>query len=108
MDWRNRLPRPARSQLPDNMFEILKMTPEEYRREMRAHGFGEEYIDRELADLERAREQHLVPRLARPAPHAPPPDPASSTSCCEGKRSDNAAARIRRTSGLPQSGSVCR
>ncbi len=75
MDWRNRLPRPARSQLPDNMFEILKMTPEEYRREMRAHGFGEEYIDRELADLERAREQHLVPRLARPAPLAPPPDP---------------------------------
>jgi hypothetical protein len=48
------------------------MSPEEYRRELRAQGFGDDYIDRELADLERAREQHPI---LRPAP-APPPPPA--------------------------------
>jgi hypothetical protein len=74
MDWRNRLPRPARSQLSDNLFEILKMTPEEYRRHLRDQGFGDDYIDRELADLERAREQNLIPRPAKPAPPAPPAD----------------------------------
>ena len=75
MDWRNRLPRPAGSRLPGNLLEILKMTPEEYRREMRAQGFGDDYIDRELAELERAREQHLVPE---PAPPAQPPPPADA------------------------------
>ncbi len=74
MDWRNRLPRPAGSHLPDNLHELLNMSPDEYRREMRAQGFGDDYIDRELAELERAREQHLVPRPARPAPPPPPAD----------------------------------
>lgn len=74
MDWRNRLPRPGGSHLPGNLFEILKMTPEEYRREMRAQGFGDDYIDRDLAELERAREQHLVPPFVRPAPPPPPAD----------------------------------
>ncbi len=74
MDWCNRLPRPAGSRLPGNLLEILKMSPEEYRRELRAQGFGDDYIDRELAELERAREQHLVPEPAKPA--SPPPPPA--------------------------------
>jgi hypothetical protein len=74
MNWRNRLPRPAESYLPDHLIEILRMSPEEYRREMRAQGFGDDYIDRELADLARAREQGLVPGPAKPAPPAPPPD----------------------------------
>lgn len=70
MDWRNRLPRPPGSRLPGNLLAILKMSPEEYRRELRAQGFGEGYIDRELAELERAREQHPI---LRPAPPPPPP-----------------------------------
>ncbi len=73
MDWRNRLPRPPGRHLTDNVFEILKMPPDEYRRKMRAEGFGDDYIDRELAELARAREQRLVPGLARPAPPPPPP-----------------------------------
>jgi hypothetical protein len=72
MDWRNRLPRPPGSRLPDTLLALLKMSPEEYRAELRAQGFGDDYIDRELADLERAREQHPI---LRPAP-APPPPPA--------------------------------
>lgn len=74
MDWRNRLPRPAGLRLPGDLQEILKMTPEEYRRHLRAQGFGDRYIDRELAELERARERNLIPRPAEPAPPAPPPD----------------------------------
>jgi hypothetical protein len=82
MDWRNRLPRTARSQLSDNLFEILRMSLEEYRREMRAQGFGEGFTDQDLADLERARA----------APVGPGP----------------AAPRTRGISVLARPGSVCR
>ena len=73
MDWRNRLPRPPGSHLTDHVLEILKMSPDAYRREMRAAGFGDGYIDRELAELARVREQRLVPGPAQPAPPPPPP-----------------------------------
>ena len=74
MTWRNRLPRPAGWHLPGYVLEILKMSPDEYRCELRAQGFGDDYIDRELAELERAREEHPTLRLYRPAPPQPPAD----------------------------------
>jgi hypothetical protein len=74
MDWLYRLPRTAGLRLPGDLHELLKMSPEEYRRLLRAGGYGDGYIDRELAALERARERHQLPGPAKPAPPPPPPD----------------------------------
>ncbi len=74
MNWLNLLPRPAGLRLPGDLHELLKMSPEEYRRHLRAEGFSDRYIDRELAEIERARERHELPGPAKPAPPPPPPD----------------------------------
>jgi len=74
LNWRNQLPRQRGSHLPDYLLAILKMSPEAYRRELRSQGFGDDYIDRELAELARARKRGLIPGPAEPASPAPPPD----------------------------------
>ncbi|TAK56749.1 MAG: hypothetical protein EPO22_13200 [Dehalococcoidia bacterium] len=44
------------------------MTPDAYRALLRSQGFSDAHTDLELAEIERARERHLLPERVMPTP----------------------------------------